>query len=239
MIALAGCMATLRKRLRNDAGFTLIELLVSMGLFAILATILFTTVISGTNTLTGVRQSTDLNEESRLVLNRMSRELRQAQSIFSVVNPNGASCFNGGATCSDVRVTFDVDFNGDGAIQTSTVTDPERLTYHYDGANKRLLLEATGFSQPILGGNVTFFKITYLSSNYKCDANSDGVVTWQELDSAPTPCPRLAGNNDGVLNDELAFVDQITIDLSVLTGSRQQDYQTTVDLRNNTKGTSG
>lgn len=218
----------------EDDGFTLIELLVSMGLFAILTTVLFSVVLSSANTFTSVRQSTDLNEQARLVLNRMSREMRQAQKIVSVTQPDGDPCFSTNpVSCTNVRIVFDVDFNGDGVITTSTSTDPEELTYRYDGVNQQLFLEATGFSQPILSSNVTAFKLTYTSSNYKCDANKDGTVSWQELDSTPAPCGLSVGNSDGVLNSELTNVDAITVDISLLTGTKRQDYRTKINLRNN------
>lgn len=211
----------------RDDGFTLIELLVTMFLFAILSTVLFTVVMNSAFTAKTMRQNTDLNEESRVVLNRMSRELREAQSIAAVTNPDGPSYSPG----ADVAVTFDVDFNGNGVVEPDN-PDPERLTYTWAASSKRLVLTATGFSAPILANNVEAFKFTYTSRRYECDANSDGLVTWVELDSAQSPCPDNIGNSNGILDSELVAVNSITIEFTVLTGSRRQEYRTQLDLRN-------
>jgi len=218
-------------RLRDESGVTLIEVLVSLFIFAVVTALLFSTVLSGASNLKTVRQSTDLNEESRLVLNRMSRELRQASRIVSVVNPDGTG-FNPSA---DTSITFEVDFNADGFINIDpAVGDVERLTYHYDRANSRLLLETpSSAALPILTANVSAFKLSYRSSNYRCDTNSDGQVTWQEIETATSPpCPAGAGTANSILDSELNYIDQLIIDLTVLNPPRQQQYRTQVDLRN-------
>lgn len=216
------------KEIHNrEDGFTLIELLITLFLFAILTSVLFTVVMNNVNVVRSVRQSTDLNEESRLVLNRMSRELRESQSILTVTNPAG-STFDPGV---DSAVTFDVDFNGNGAIEP-LASDPERITYRYKVNERRLLLQAGGQELPILAENVEFFRLNYTSKKFECDANADGTVTWEELDVAPSPCPADLGNANGVLDTELDAVNSVMIELTVLTGTRQQDYRTQLDLRN-------
>lgn len=220
-------MSGLRRVQKDEEGFTLIELLITLFLFGILTTVLFTVVMNNVNVVTSVRQSTDLNEESRLVLNRMSRELRESQAVLTVANPAG-STFDPAA---DIAVTFDVDFDGDGTIEP-LADDPERITYRYKVAEKRLLLQAGGQELPILAENVEFFRLTYTSKKFECDANADGTVTWEELDTAPSPCPAEVGNGNGVLDTELDTINSVMIELSVLTGNRQQDYRTQLDLRN-------
>lgn len=238
----AGC------RLAEEAGMTIVELMVAISIFGILTTLAFTTVMNGASNLKTVRQTSDLNEESRLVLNRMSRELREACCIVSAQNPDASNpdgsericgsapwpCFNPNG---DVSLTFDVDFNGINGIEPNA-TDPEQLTYRYDFANKRLLLQTSTQTTPILAANVSSFKLTYRSSQYKCDVNYDGQVTWQELESAASPpCPPGAGEMQGGisgLDAELPYIDQIIIDMTVLTPPREQRYRTKVDLRNRT-----
>lgn len=236
----------IRLRMASDAGVTLIEMLIGFFIFAILTTLAFTTVMNGASNLKAVRQTTDLNEEARLVLNRMSRELREASAITAAQNPDASNpdgsqrvCGTSPSPCfdprADVSVTFEVDFNRNGAIEP-LAADPERITYRYDYANRRLLLQTATETTPILAGNVSAFKLSYRSSDYKCDVNSNGDVTWQELESASSPpCPALAGSlvsGSSGLDSELAYVDQIVIDLTVLTPPRHQQYRTKVDLRN-------
>ena len=216
-------------RATGERGFTIVELAVAMVILGIVASALSTTMLGSRETAETVRQVNNLNEEARLALNRISRELRQAKVVSDVnaVDPSKG-------------VTFGVDFNGNGVIDTSTA-DPERLTYTYDATSRRILLSAadtsgTPVTQPILSGEVSEFSLDYRSSRYEWDCNGDGVTTWLELDAGcPSKSPPVParGNNNGVLDSgELPFIDSIVLDFSVLDGSHQQNYRTQIDLRN-------
>jgi hypothetical protein len=196
-----------------------------MTIFMILSGALFGAVMATSRGVKSSREYNDLNEEARVLLNRMSRELREARSIQDATNPAGTTWnVNGNAS-----VTFDVDFNGDNTIEPNA-DDPERLTYTYDKAASRVTLQAAGENYPILAANVSAFKLTYNSRLYQLDAApKDGIVTWQEIDAETSGA---YGNQNGVLDQELDYIDSITIEFSVLTGSRRQDYRTQVDLRN-------
>lgn len=211
----------------SEHGFTLIELLVVILLFAILSSLLITVVLSSATTLKTVRETSDLNEESRLVMNRVSREIREAQSIILATNPDGSN-FNPNA---DVSITFQIDFNGNNVIEPNAA-DAEEITYFYERAGRRLLLKTPATSLPILASNVEAFKLSYESGLFECDTNTDGTVTWEEMDAAPSPCRANGGVSDGALNTELTSVDTIIVELTVLTGPRKQDYRTRVFLRN-------
>jgi prepilin-type N-terminal cleavage/methylation domain-containing protein len=219
---MTGRLRALLRRPRDDQGFTLAELLVSTALFTLLSGLMFTVVITGARIVNNSRTYNDLNEEARVVLNRMSRELREAKEIRSVVNP-------GGAAGVDRSIEFDVDFNGVGGIEPNAV-DPERLTYRYDHTNDKVTLEADGVSYDVLAANVTSFQLDFTSSAaYLYDANADGTTTWQELDADITST---VGNGNGLLDEELQYIDSVTISFTVLEEPHQQDYRTTIDLRN-------
>ena len=235
-------LARVRQARRAEGGFTLVELLVASVVFLVMATVFFTTVVSGANQARNGRQFNDLNEEARLLLNRMSRELREAQEITAVSNPGEAVSSAGAAlyptyyapsTTANVGVTFDVDFDGNGTIEPNA-SDPEELTYQYDRANKRVLLLAAGETLPVLAGQVESFAYRFTSRYYKSDGSidgvKDGIVNWEELDADAV---NAKGNGNHVLDGpELVFLDSITIEVTVLKGSRQQVYRTQVDLRN-------
>lgn len=221
-------MRTVRRRCRNDDGATLIEMLVAMVLFSVLGSVLLSSFFASQTAAQASRETHDLNEEARVALNRMARELRQASAIASVGAPDGAK-----------EVTFHVDFNGNGVIDASAV-DPEVLTYSWE--DNRILLTAndpTGaaVTQPILSGKVSAFELDYYSSDYRrdCSAVKDGRANWAELDAYTTSCAArpAAGHTPGVLDaSELSEIDIVTISLRVLEGDRAQDYRTQIDLRN-------
>src|SRR3954454_7903715 len=93
---------------RDDAGFTLIEMLVAMLVLAALGSVFITTILGAQTSARATSSEQDLNEEARLALNRMARELRQATSLTTVINADGPAYNSSNMT----GVTFTADFNG-------------------------------------------------------------------------------------------------------------------------------
>ncbi len=230
-------------RRSRDAGMTVVELLVAMTIFAGLSTALFSVVLSTSRAAESNQTYNDLNEEARVVLNRMSRELREAKRIVAVTNPAGPN-YQAGQNSS---ITFEVDFDGDGVIEP-TAADPERLTYLYEYAQNRLILQTATASVPVLAESVHYFRINYRSrltnarlsydgvspANGSCGAHTgvkDGFLDWTELDGDPAA---QMGNCNSALDVELPFIDSVILDLTVLREPRDQVYRTQIDLRNNT-----
>lgn len=226
----------------EDQGFSLVELLVAVTLFSVLGGTLMATVLASKTSVSASRETHDLNEEARLVLNRMSRELRQAREITAVSPPTtiNAVARDSGA----VSVTFSADFDGSGAIDANAV-DPEVLTYKWDGDEIVLIANDTSGNPviaPVLSGKVSNFALDYWSSDYRRDCSPiDGMTNWRELDAylttrnaagvcdARSPTGQTAGQIDA---SELQHIDSVTISFTVLEGTRRQDYRTQVDLRN-------
>src|SRR3954447_8590139 len=111
-----------------DAGFTLVELMVAIGIFLMLTTMIMTSVLSISHATTDVRQFTNINEQARIAVERLTRELRQAKEIRAVTLPV--------VTGGDTAITIGVDFNGSGQVQ-DVVADPEVLTYRYDALHQQ------------------------------------------------------------------------------------------------------
>lgn len=206
----------------SDQGFTLVELLVTISIFAILSAAIMTTVLSISRSTEVAKVTTDINQEARLALDRMSRELRQASELRAAT-----------ATSLD----FGVDFNGDAGVEEFAV-DPEHLKYDVvtidpTGQQK---IELTGnegsvvVTKPILAQQVYGFTFEYRSSLYLCDTNGDGLVTWQELDASPLAV--CGGNLNNVLDTELDKIDSVVISFYVFNDSHRQDYRTQINLRN-------
>src|SRR4051794_21584365 len=83
-------MSWISRRLHDEdreAGFTLVEMLVSMIVFGLLSVAVLTFTFTSSRTVTSTNNYNDINEEARVVLNRMTRELREAKTIESVTNP--------------------------------------------------------------------------------------------------------------------------------------------------------
>jgi type II secretory pathway pseudopilin PulG len=203
----------------RDAGMSLIEVLVGMGLFAVLGTLLLGFALSTSRVTEDTRALTSMNERSRLVMERLTRELRQAQAIQVVKLPPATT----------TSVTFWTDF--DGLPGEGTVADPEVLTYSWDPSTKTLTLSAKGLAgtAPVLATNVSNFSLGLRSSKWQYDANGDGRTTWQELDAAGAPVGNANGMPDG---PELENIDLVEVSMTVQEGVRVQTYNTQVDLRN-------
>lgn len=220
---------------RSDRGFTVVEVLVSMSLLVVLSLFTFTAVMVHARATAAARDASDINQEARLLLNRMTRELREARVITAATNPGVFGHTQPHATFdpnADSSLTFEVDFNGVNGIEPNAA-DPEVITYTYDRAGERVLLQAGGQTLPVLAANVTAFSLRFTSRRFDLDGTVDGVrdnvVSWEELDADPSG---VHGNNNRLLDLELAHVDSVAIELTLFKGERRQTYRTQVDLRN-------
>ena len=147
-------------------------------------------------------------------------------------------------------ISFEADFNGDGCIggepAAQRTTRPTRsgsrtaTSLPPEASPGRLYIipqlvtaptsDCESLGVPILAGRVDRFQIQYRSNEYRFDTSpTDGVTTWRELDSAPTPI----GNANGVLDVELDWVNSLVVDLTLDAGSGRT-YRTHLAMRNKT-----
>lgn len=209
----------------RDEGMSLVEVLVGVALFGVVGTLLLGLALSTSKVTEDTRNLANITEQSRLAMERMNRELRQSEGILSVHLPESAGDWT--------AVTFWTDFDGDRA-QDISAADPEVMTYRWTPSTSQLTLTAndadgTAVTRPILAVNVTNFVLGLHSSRWEYDADANGVTTWAELDLAGYPI----GNGDLAANeDELDYIDLVSIDMTVTTDGRAQKYSTQVDLRN-------
>jgi prepilin-type N-terminal cleavage/methylation domain-containing protein len=209
---------------RSDAGFTLVELLVAMGLFGILATILLGLAISSSGVADDTRQLATVGDESRLGMERMTRELREAARIADVVLPTGAGT-------GPTRFTLWADFNANGCIDRGAA-DPEELTYTWDPSTRYLTLSAVingvAHTQRLLATKVSLFSLRLSSSSWQYDADQNGTTTWQEIDASSVG----DRNQANFTSAELEHIDLVGLSITATDGSHDVDYATDVDLRN-------
>ena len=216
----------------RDGGISLVEVLVAMGLFGVLSTLLLGFALGTSKVTDETRKLAGVNEESRLAMERLTRELRQANEILSFTLPADPAV-------DPIALTFWTDFNGNGTKDTSA-TDPEVLTYRWNPVDHQLTLTAndsggTSVTRPVLAVNVSAFDLGLYSSLWEYDrekadgsAGADGMTTWNEIDEyAPV------GDGDGQPDAlELELVDLVNVRMTVLDGAHRQTYTSQVDLRN-------
>jgi len=211
----------------RDTGGTLIEVIVAIALFGLLGSALLSVALSTKKVTESTRQMTTVNEESRLAMERLTRELRQANAVRDVHLPASPT--------DSTALTFWTDFNGNGA-EDLNAADPEVLTYRWDPTTGQLTLTANDASgaavtRPVLAANVTAFTLTLRSSLWQYDRSNprDGVTDWTELDASGAP----VGDQNGTLDaPELDYLDAVGISMTVLDGPYAQTYQVQVELRN-------
>ncbi|PVG81539.1 hypothetical protein DDE18_16130 [Nocardioides gansuensis] len=209
----------------RDAGVTLIEVLVAMALFAVVGSVLLGFAVSTSRVTDQTRSMTLVSEETRLAMERFTRELRQASEVLHVALPP--------ATGGGTALTFWTDFNGNGR-QDLGAADPEVLTYRWTPTSRQLTLTAndasgTATTLPVLAAAVSDFGIDLRSSSWQYDADGDGITTWREVDAS-------AGNDNGVPDSatELRHLDLVVVWITATDDIHEQSYHTQVDLRNRT-----
>jgi prepilin-type N-terminal cleavage/methylation domain-containing protein len=230
------------RRRRGAKGFTLIELSISMLLFGVLSSLFVGVIIVATRSLRQTQQFSDINEDARLMLNRMSLEIRTAQDIEAVTNPYDPSAPTGHGYTPGGDTSLEVwdDVNDNGVRDTSG-PDLELVTYKYVAADKQVYIEGDAATQPVLAGDVTSFTFSFNSRLYHDTkdlssldgddgSTKDGTLSWWELDQDPT---HTYGNGNGVLDAaELQYIDSVTVRFTINVDGHSQKYQTTIDLRN-------
>lgn len=238
------------RRPGQDAGFTLVELLLGMVLVGVISAIGITTVLTTSRSADVTLAEHDGVEEARLALNRMTRELRQAETIVRAINPDGVAH----SATAITAITFEADFDGDGCIDgvnehgttagclPEDLSEPELVTYCHQpaasnsdepelfivrGALPAGTVTACTGGMPILAEDVAAFKIEYRSNLYRYDtAPADGTTTWTELDAAAAP----VGNQNGTLDVELPGITSLVLRVDLQNPGLQ--LRTAVALRN-------
>jgi prepilin-type N-terminal cleavage/methylation domain-containing protein len=198
-------------RRTGERGYTLVEFAVTMSVFAILMAIvtplMFSQIRSGLDT----QERIDLQQNARTGLRTLVRELRQASVMYATVDH---------PTQSD-RISFGVDYDGDGVINTSGGGILERIVY-YKKSGEDVLYRGPKYNQGSpLAENVDTIQFTMFGSNLALDFDNDGVVEESELNPS-----------GGWTPSELANVTRVAISLKVKADDTEQTYEAEAFLRN-------
>lgn len=204
-------------------GFTLIEVLVAMGIFALLSLVVLTFMFSSVGSMHRGRERLHSSAAARAALNRVARDVREADAVRSVSSPDGASW-----------VEVNVDFDADGTITNSAPESAETLRFEFDTTARTLVVrtpETTPAASGVLAEGVQEVVFDYRGSDLAFDWDGDGAVTWRELDAAPEHDVDGVGNGNGALDVELPYVTGVEVSL-VFEGTAKDTYTAFVELRN-------
>ena len=123
-----------------------------------------------------------------MALERMSRELRQANELDSALPP---ACAFSSTSMADT-------------VNSGTLDNPEIVTYAYDAGSHSITMTAQDASgntldAALLAGHVKSLTFTYTSSNWAKDADHNGTVTLAEagVDGVDSVDIRLEVETDG------------------------------------------
>ena len=211
----------------HDAGATLVEILVAMTVFGVISTLLLGLGLATSRAHDDIRALGTVGEEARLGMERMTRELRQAEAVVAAELPET------GAPTTSLTVWIDLD--GDRCIRTTAPkdTDVEQITYRWSPDTRELTMTASGSDSPLLATTVTSFTLELDSSSWQYDTSGpngkpDGITTWQEIDASSI------GDHNSA---HFSQVEYRNIDMVGLTVTTEEDghavtYTTRVDLRN-------
>lgn len=211
---------------KNQEGFTLIELLVGILLLAIVSIGFYMVLFATSRGADTSRAVTKVSEEARLGLGRMVRDTRQGRRLVAA---------------SDTSYTVEVDFDGDGAIESGGIQnsqgDYEVLTFSFNEAAETISLNGEtlmGRVQCVKASGVCKPVFNYASNRLEYDwSPQDGIATWEELDAAPVHGVIGVGNNNGAIDSaELPFISNVTYELRVVEKESSTEYIAEAQLRN-------
>lgn len=159
----------------GEGGFTLIELLVSVLILSVLMAGAFLFLWGASSHWQTGQATADVNDNARLGLNRMTRELRQGTQVTAAQTN---------------ELSFTVDFGAGEGVET--------VTYSFEpgaGGETGTVLRSTSAisGEAVLMDNVESVEFTYYGNDYRCDDDADGEISYAEVqDCSATPLAKIA-----------------------------------------------
>lgn len=211
--------------MRDESGYTLVELLIGLLVFATISVGFYQVMLSGVRGSETTRDVAEISEEARSGLNRMIRDLREADSL------DAAS-----ATSFTIWIDYDAD-------NTRDYTSYEYVRYTFDQAAGTVTVAALNATATVLESGTLMDNVTkdsattdvfsYSSNRLEYDWNpQDGVTTWQEIDNPQTGVNGI-GDRDGVLDaSELSYISNVSINFDVAVGGEETEFAAEAQLRN-------
>lgn len=204
----------------SERGFTLVELLVALGLLSLISISFFSVMLSGSRGARVAESGVDVSAEARQGLNRMIRDVREAETLQFPIDGN--------------RFTVAIDFNRDG----DTADPGEVETFTYNAGAGTITLTVGSQTETLVDGvsQVSGEPIFRYGSNFlEFDQDGDGIVTCSEADTPPLG--KSGGDRSGTCNDaELPFLTNVDFSFRVTSGDgdseRDEEFHAQAQLRN-------
>mgnify|MGYP000853782472 FL=1 len=132
----------------DNRGFTLVETMVALTIFAIVVTAVLTVYLQGYAGYLKNNQKIEVQEDLRIALNRISRDLRQANGDLKIFEQDGSLSSDGVGT----GISF-------------LIASGETVTYSYDQTDKEVEVKkgGSGSPQPIVS-NIDGLEFQYNSA---------------------------------------------------------------------------
>ena len=163
-------------------GFTLIEMVVALALSLVTVSAVYALYVSELKAQHVREDRLEMQQQARVVIDVMSRELLMAGYDPSGVNhdTNANNDFLG-ITYDPVRLILKADLNGNGLIADAN----ESITFMYDGRTHTLRRNTGGGNQPF-GENIESFFVEYFDEEGNPTANSASIQQVQITVTART-----------------------------------------------------
>jgi prepilin-type N-terminal cleavage/methylation domain-containing protein len=186
-----------RHSISDERGFTLAELLVVCVILALVMGGLLTLLISGQKTYSFGTSMVDAQQNARVAMERMIKEIREAGYYPQRPDTSPATCpfppcYNFTAIATGhtaTSLTLQYDWNGDGAsaasgkvndsmqCPTGTACRGERVTYSFTGGNLTRQEVGVDGSPVVIASGLTSVAFTYLDENDAVTATTADIRT--------------------------------------------------------------
>ncbi len=176
-------MSSIHQKCLN--GFTLIEMVVALALSLVTVSAVYGLYVSELKAQHVREDRLEMQQQARVVIDVMSRELLMAGYDPSGVNhdTNGNNDFYG-ITYDPSRLIIKADLNGNGLIADAN----ESITFVYDGRTHTLRRNTGGGNQPF-GENVESFFVEYFDEEGNPTVDSESIQQVQITVTARTEAP--------------------------------------------------
>ena len=179
----------------NERGFTLAEMLVVCAIVGMVMASLLGLVMSGQQAYWYGTTQVDAQQNVRVAVERMAKEIREAGYYPQAPNTVPSTCtavpcygFDALATAASGSVTLQYDWNGDGAVSTGKVNDPmncatgttcrgEKVIYAFSSGQLTRQEFGVDASPQVLASGITSFTFSYFAEDGSSTTIASAVRT--------------------------------------------------------------